>query len=256
MKTSLRRRDYHNYVWKRKELVLVILQAAGIVFVLSYFFYRSVWAILPLSCVGVLYFFLVRQRKTRASKRELAFQFRECILSVLTALKAGYAVENAFLESRNDMRLLFGEESLIYQELELIRRGMVINITLEEQLKDLAKRSDCQEIRQFASIFTVAKRSGGSIPEIISASAQLIGQRMDAGQEMQTLLSGRRMEQNIMKLMPFGILVFIGSSYPGYFEPLYHNLQGIGIMTVCLILYLAAYVLGEKIMQDITRERC
>ena len=68
MKTSLRRRDYHNYVWKRKELVLVILQAAAIVFVLSYFFYRSVWAILPLSCVGVLYFFLVRQRKTQASK--------------------------------------------------------------------------------------------------------------------------------------------------------------------------------------------
>lgn len=252
MKTSLKRRDYHSYKWKKKELVLVVAQAIGIVLLLAYFFYRSIFAAIPLSGIGVVFVWWTGKRKVRQCREELTFQFRECILSVSAALKAGYAVENAFLESRNDMRLLFGEQSLIYRELELIRRGLVINITLEEQLEDLAMRSGCEEIRQFARIFTVAKKSGGSIPEIIGASAELIGQKAEVTMEMQTLLSGRKLEQNVMKLMPFGILIFIGSSYPGYFDTLYHNVQGVGIMTVCLAIYLAAYALGEKIMGDIT----
>lgn len=254
MKTSLKRREYHSYTWKKRELVAVTAQAVGIVLLLAYFFYRSILAVIPLSVVGIAFFWWTGKKKAKRCREELTFQFRECILSVSAALKAGYAVENAFLESRSDMRLLFGEDSLIYKELELIRRGMIINITLEEQLEDLAARSGCEEISQFAAIFSVAKKSGGSIPEIIGASAELIGQRADAAWEMQTLLSGRKLEQNIMKLMPFGILIFIGSSYQGYFDSLYHNLQGIAVMTVCLMIYLAAYVLGEKIMEDITAQ--
>ncbi len=251
MKTSLKRRDYHSYYWKRGELILTILKAAGLVVFLAYFFYRSFWAVIPLSVVGGVYVVLMRHRKLEKCREELTLQFKECILSVSAALKAGYAVENAFLESREDIRLLFGEESMIYQELELIRRGLIINITLEEQLTDFAGRSDCEEIRQFAEIFSIAKRSGGNIPDIISTTAELIGQRIDIKQEMRTLLSGRQMEQNIMKLMPFGILLYVGCGYPRYFDMLYHNLQGVGIMTLCLVIYLAAYALGEHIMRQI-----
>ena len=59
-------------------------------------------------------------------------QFKECLLAVANSLRTGYAVENAFLESREDIRLLFGERSVMYGELELIRRGMIVNITLED----------------------------------------------------------------------------------------------------------------------------
>ena len=45
-------------------------------------------------------------------REELASQFRECILSVATLLQAGYSVENAFLECRQDMALMYGEESI------------------------------------------------------------------------------------------------------------------------------------------------
>lgn len=48
-----------------------------------------------------------------------------------------------------------------------------------------------------------------------------------------------------------GILLYVGNSYPGYFDPLYHNLEGIAIMSVCLGLYLAAVFMGEKIMRNI-----
>ena len=254
MKTSLGRRDYHRYVWAKTEIICAVLRAAAVVFFLAYFFYRSLLAVVPLSVVGVFYLKMIGRSKQRECRKELVCQFKECILSVAASLKAGYALENAFLESRSDMQLLYGEKSLIYQELELIRRGLVINITLEDLLNDLAKRSDSEEIKQFAGILSIAKRSGGNIAEIIQSSTDLIGQRIETAQEINTILSGRQMEQKIMRVMPFGILIYIGISSPGYFDPLYHNWQGVVLMTVCLAVYLGAYVLGEKIMQHIEKE--
>ena len=212
------------------------------------------WAGIPLLLVGIAYFRMLEQQKIEKCKRELVMQFKECILSVAISLRAGYAVENAFLESGRDMRLLYGENSLIYRELELIRRGLVINITLEELLGNLAERSGSKEIGQFAEVFVIAKRNGGNLSEIIAGSAGIIGQKIEGRMEMETLLSGRQMEQRIMKMMPFGILLYIGITYPGYFDMLYHNWQGAAIMTLCMGIYLSAYVLSDKILKKISDE--
>jgi tight adherence protein B len=125
---------------------------------------------------------------------------------------------------------------------------------LEELLMDFAVRSGSDDIMQFAQVFAIAKRSAGNLTEIIQTTAVIISQRMDAKQEIRTQLSGRQMEQNIMKLMPFGIIFYIGTSYPGYFDTLYHNWRGVAIMTGCLAVYLAAYVLGDKILHKIMQE--
>ena len=92
------------------------------------------------------------------------------------------------------------------------------------------------------------------MPEIIKSTSELISQRLDARAEMQTRLSGREMEQNVMKIIPFAVSGYIGISYPGYFDMLYYNWQGVVIMTGCLAIYLIAYVIGEKILQQIKRE--
>ncbi len=254
MKESSRRRDYHDYMWKRGERALAVMQAALAVGLLACFFYRSIASVVLLAPLGALYFRQLKRRKREHCKRELVKQFRECILSVAASLRAGYALENAFVESRSDIKLLFGEQSLMYEELELIRRGMVLNISLEELFADFAERSGCEEILQFAQILSIAKKNGGNMPQIIQSTAELIGRRIDTVLEMQTNLSGRRMEQNIMKLMPFGIICYIGVSYPGYFDMLYHNWQGAAIMSACLGIYLTACWLGDRILLKITRE--
>lgn len=228
-----------------------MLKAVTAVILLAYFFYRSITAVIPLTSIGFAFYRHQEKEKKRLRREELTGQFKECILSTATAMQAGYAVENAFLESRRDMTLLYGEKSMICHELELIRLGLIRNVTLEELLKDLAERSKCEEIWQFAQVFTIAKRSGGNLPEIIRASVELINRRIETAQEIRTLLGGRKMEQNVMRVVPFGIFLYIGISYPGYFDNLYHNAQGIAIMTGCLSLYLAAFVIGEKIMQKI-----
>ena len=152
------------------------------------------------------------------------------------------------------MALMYGEDALICGELNYIKRGLKINIALEELLEDLAARSCCEEIAQFAQIFALVKRNGGNMAEVIRSSAYQIGRQIELKQEIQILLGGKKMELMIMKAMPFGILLYIDIGNRGYFDSLYHNLAGAAIMTGCLGVYLGAYLLGELIMKGITAE--
>lgn len=251
---NLKRPDYRKYRWKKGEKIRIILLCAGITGLFAYFFYRSFLALLPMSAVGTLAFWQIGRNKAQSAREELAGQFRECILAVAISLQAGYSVENAFLESRQDMALMYGEDSLICVELDFVRRGLLINISLEEILTDMAVRSGCKEIAEFAQIFALAKRNGGNMSEIIRNSADQIGSRIELRQEIQMLLGGKKMELTVMKVMPFGILLYINMGNPGYFDPLYHNAAGVAIMTGCLGIYLGAYMLGEHIMEGIAAQ--
>ena len=254
MKTNSKRRDYRKYKWKRKTLVVNVFLCTGVVVGLAYFFYRSVWALIPLSAVGVWMFVHRGLELAEKEKKELSEQFRECILAVASSLQAGYSVENAFVQSLQDMELMYGSGALICDELICIRRGLNINLSLEELLMDLAKRGGCDDIAEFAKVFSLAKRNGGNMAEIIRNTAGRIGKKMELQKEIEMQLSGRKMELNIMKAIPFGILLYVNLANPGYFDSLYHNFTGVVIMTACLAVYLAAVVMGEVIMKGIMKE--
>ena len=106
MKGNLKRPDF-------RELMNPLLRTtAGILF-FSWFFYRSVFAVILFIFPGILYFRKCVREQREKKRWELTVQFKECLLAVANSLRTGYAVENAFLESREDIRLLFGEETEI-----------------------------------------------------------------------------------------------------------------------------------------------
>lgn len=222
--------------------------AFGCVILMSYFFYRSALAMIPLSAVGMLYMRKAGRSLVLKDRRSLESQFGEAIRSVEAGLRAGYSVENAFVQSGRDMERQFGDDAFICRELEAIRRGMILNITLEEMLEDLGTRSGSEAISDFAKVFAIAKRYGGNMPEVISSAAETISLQIEVSEEIGASLSGRRMELNIMRVMPFGILAYVGVTSPGYFDPLYGNPTGIAIMTGLLLVYLAGFAIGDKVL--------
>lgn len=189
MKESLRQQDYHKVFQKRGDCIRLLAQTSGVVIFFAWFFYRSIWAVPLLFPLGILYFRRCVNRQCRKNRQELTMQFKECILSVANSLRSGYALENAFLESREDIRMLYGEHSAMYRELELIRRGMILNITLEELISDLADRSGIEEIEQFSAILNIAKRGGGNVTQIIRTTAEVISNKVETMQEMYAMNS-------------------------------------------------------------------
>ena len=62
-----------------------------------------------------------------------------------------------------------------------------------------------------------------------------------------TIISGKKMEQTVMNIMPFGMIIYLRITSPEFIEPLYGNLFGAAVMSVCLVVYAAAFMLGRKI---------
>lgn len=245
---SLRLRDCSSGFSLRENLI-DLGKGALVTGLLALFFYRSVWALLPMLPVGWLYLRRSRYHRRRRKNRELLVQFKECLLAVAASMRAGYAVENAFVDSITDMRSMFGEGCVMERELKLLRQGLGNNVTLEALLAEMGQRSSLEEMREFAEVFAIAKRNGGSIPVMIDAACGSISRRLAVEEEMETLLAARKLEQRVMNAMPFMIVWYVEVSNPGYFDMLYGNLTGAALMTICLGVYLAAYGLSEKIFE-------
>ena len=122
------------------------------------------------------------------------------------------------------------------------------NSNVEDLLLDFGIRSHIDDIKDFAEIFRIAKRSGGNLTEIIQQTADVIGEKMDVRRKLSTIISAKKMEQSIMNVIPFGIILYIDWSSPGFFDALYHNFTGILIMTALLGIYGLAYVLAGRII--------
>lgn len=240
--------QYDRYSFSMGEVLSTCCIGVCLVIFLAVLFYRSLLAVLFLSPLGIWVWREQKTRKKRKRKKELSLQFKDCIQSVCANLKAGYSVENAFRESLSDIRLLYGDACCMAVELSYIVQGMANNVNLEELLLSLGQRSGVTDIREFGDVFAIAKRNGGNITEILMKTSLVIGRKMEIDREIEVLISAKRMEQQIMNLVPFAIIIYISFTSPGFFDVLYHNVLGVCIMTVCLLVYFAAYRLSSKIV--------
>ena len=142
----------------------------------------------------------------------------------------------------------YGEGAPVCTELNRVVNGLDNRIPLETLLDDFARRAGTEEIREFAEVFRIAKRGGGNMVEILGRTSALIEERLDVENEIRIMLGNRLLEQRIMDVTPFMIIFYIGITSPGFFDVLYHNLEGIVFMSICLAAYFAALVVSEKIL--------
>ena len=219
-----------------------------VVLLLNYFFYQSLWAMAPLSVIGVMYF-QTEKRGMVQKKKELAReQFKELMLLVSTGQRAGFSAENAFISSYQDMKVLYGEESAICRVIEILKSGKENNIAFSKLWKQIGGQLGITEIKEFAQVYEISHESSGNMAAVMDKTADIIVRRIETEKEIAVLLSARKLEQKIMNVMPFAIMLYISITSPGYFQGLYHSLGGALIMSFCLLLYVSAYVLSVKII--------
>lgn len=242
--------DYAIYKLSSAEWIkygLTGILAAGVA---AYVFYRNLIMFVILAVpAAVLYPLFKKKDLFLNRKRKLASEFREGITVLASALSAGYSMENAMIESEEELKLLFGDGTMIVREFKYINHRVSMNIPIETAWQEFADRSASDDIRNFAQVIRVAKRSGGELNSIIMRTADTIGDKIQIKEEILTQTSAKRLEQKIMSVIPVAIVIYIDVSSPGFFNVMYDGLMGRLIMTVCLAVYIAAIVLGRKILE-------
>lgn len=85
--------------------------------------------------------------------------------------------------------------------------------------------------------------------EIIQNTAGQIGDKIDVKREIDTILASKAYEFKVMSVIPYVIIAYMQFSFPEFMSCLYGNVVGIGVMTVCLVLYEGACVFGRKLIK-------
>lgn len=215
---------------------------------ISYVFYRSTVAFIILSPLSVLYPLYQREKLRQRRLETLRSQFKEAALILASSLSAGYSVENAFSVTGVELEQLYGPDGMITTEVDGIVSQLRVNRTVEELLMDFAERSGLDDIKNFAEVFSVAKRSGGELVQIINHVTKVISDKIQVGEEIITMTTEKRFEQNIMNLAPFLIVIYIDMTSPGFFDVMYTTLSGRLVMSVCLFLYGISVLMSQKIL--------
>ncbi len=83
---------------------------------------------------------------------------------------------------------------------------------------------------------------------IIRSAAGHIEGKIEVEKEIEAAIAGKVFEQRIMSVMPFVIILYMQLSFPELIAPLYGSIIGTLTMTLCLILYCAAFWLGNRIV--------
>lgn len=215
---------------------------------MAYLFYESWIAFILLTPIGVWYFLHWESERIEKKRQEFLEQFREMIQSLSVSLQVGYSVENALKETKQDLSMLYKEDTAIQRELTYMLRQAYLQMPMEEIMEDWAKRVEQEDVWNFVNVFVMAKKNGGNAIGIIRNTAREIREKLDVQLEIETILAARKYEFKVMAVIPFGMIGYMKVSFPEFMKILYGNLLGTGVMTGCLAMYCSAYILGERIV--------
>ena len=247
-KSALKYVDYNHIKFTYMQLFMECFKGVCLIAVISYLFYRSVIAFV--SCLPLLILFLKYQKTKFINKRKqnLQIQFKEGITVLLSGLEAGYSIENAFEDACGELRQMYEKETDIEKEFQNICCGVRLNEPIEEMIMNFASRSHIDDIKSFAQVFMIAKKRGGDMPAVLKSSIGTIHEKLEVRQEIDTILSGKKLEHSIMSVVPAAILFYVNLTSPEFTEVLYSCIAGRIVMTICLIVYIISIIVGRKIV--------
>lgn len=233
----------------RKRLIIPLLKNITICILLSLLFYDNLLFLPLLAPVFVLLSYEdIKRIKEKENSLRLT-EFQDLLMVLSQSLQAGASVENAFTTATEELSKIHGGKSVVMKSLYKIIYGLQMNIPIEKLILNMAEEIDIEEVHLFASVFTGGLKSGVNTIEVISFTSDSLMENIKTSREAEQIISAKKTEQNIMNLVPMGILLYIKLCSGDFIEALYHNLSGVLIMTVFLCIYLIAYLWSAKIMK-------
>lgn len=229
------------------EYIRYIMEGVAILAVISYLFYERVMVFVILTPLLFWYMKIKKQLLCEKRKKELKLQFRDLCISISSSLSAGSSLTNAVISAYREMIEMYGEDSHISRELSLMIKSLKMNVPVESLFEKFAARADIEDIKTFSEILNIAQNGGGDMIKIMKTTADQIGDKVDIERDIQSIINAKKYEQTIMNIVPFIIIFYMKITSPETMAIMYKTGYGIIIMTICLVVYGAAYMLGRKI---------
>lgn len=241
--------DYRIYKFTRREKIISFFQGMGFNALIAFLFYDSYLAMIPGILVVILFMKEKKRVLTQKRSRRMREDLKEFFRMLVAAMQTGRSLENAFLQSSRDLWEYLEKETEIALEMKKIGAGISVGEPLEKLLMDFAVRSHLEELEYFAEVFCIARSSGGNLISIMKNTLQMLQEKMDAADEIDTIITEKQLEFYLMCVIPLGIIVYLRIGAAALIGQLYGNFKGITVMTICLVVYGGCYFYGKRILE-------
>lgn len=242
-------KDYQVYEFTRKEMLVCFLEGMLLNGVVAFLFFNSFFALIPGMLVVFLYIKEKKRRLIRVRMHRFRIELKEFLNAMIAALQTGRSIENGFSEAVKDTAIYLRKDTEFILEMKRISTGMSVGEPLEKLLLDFSYRSHMEELEYFAEVFSIGKRSGGNLVWIMKNTIRMIQERMDAEEELYSVLAEKQMEFYLMSMIPMAMILYLRIGGGNFMNSLYGNLTGIAVMSICVLVYGGCYLYGKRLLE-------
>lgn len=263
--TNIPTYNYKVYYMKKIEKILYFLLAFAVGAAVGYLFYGGIgkdefgdpttltWVLnITISAVvgliaGIAFIPMRTKQLIEKQRKTLNTQFRDMLEAFNTSLGAGKNVVDSFHTVYEDLKVQYDEGAYILKELEIIISGMANNVDIEDLLYDFGVRSGIEDIESFANVFKICYRKGGNIKDTIRSTHEILSDKMEIAEDIETVVTSNKTEQMIMIVMPIALIGMIKMMSPE-FAANFTTLTGIISTTIAIAMFVVAYFVGKAVL--------
>ncbi len=239
---------YYKCNMSKGEHIAAYIVSSIIVTAVAYLFYHL---LIASAVIGfTMGYFLERlYAKSTITKRQkkLLLQFRDFLENMSVAANAGNVEYKALLSARDALKQVYHEDADIVVEVDnIILQYEMGGKRLKDLFADFAERSQLEDIKSFATIYSVIEGKSDNFGAILNQTYNIIGDKIEITEEIETAITSSKSETYTMLLMPVIIVIFMSAMGSGFMDSLFTTAVGHVVATVALILFALSFVIAIK----------
>lgn len=224
-------------------LPLIILA----IIIISVLFFNSIIITILTSLSSFLFIKPLKKIHNQKLLKRRENEFMIFIYSLSSLLSIGKSFESAFATSVEEMQNE-GSVYVLLKDLEHITVCFEINMSITDALSTLTVKYPIETLLNFSKIVEIAVTQGGSIESIIESTVTMIREKNDVENELEVIITQKKFELIILLSFVPLMILYLRLVTSDFVELMYGSISGMGIMLICLLLYLISGYIGYKIV--------
>lgn len=239
---------YYKCNMKKYQHILMYILFSILVSVIAFLFYHLVLvSVLIGFAVGIYVEKMYAESTIKKRQKILRLQFKDFLESMSVAVRAGNVEIHALKSALKDLKLSYNSKADIVREVEnIILQYEKGGIELKVLFEDFAERSDIEDIRSFATIYSVIEGKSDRFGDILMETETIIADKIEIEQEIETVITSAKSETTMMLIMPIIIVVAMSAMGGELLEALFTTSAGHLAATAALVIFGISFVLAVK----------
>jgi tight adherence protein B len=164
------------------------------------------------------------------------------LLALANALKAIPSVAAAF----NSVVPIL--QAPMREEVDLACKEMKVGSSLDQALLHMASRIGSRQVDSALSAVLIGRQVGGNLGRVLETTAASIREMARLDGVIRTKTAEGKMQLGVIAVMPFALVLGLGYSSPGYFDPLQQSVSGYVASAMAGGCWIGALLWARKIL--------